>query len=161
MDNHLKQAEQNSDLVSGWRLSVTMQLRTPLKYLELHGMRIAIEDGPPPEVPAQHGSWVVTLKSFTELGIPLPEIQRDHVMASEIGPVPADGGPFLDFAKAVRRAIEEPEDIEQKLSSLRSIVADKQWMKLVKQLGGTDAVISRFFKKKSASGRLVAIYETD
>lgn len=161
MSEHLKQAEQNSDLVAGWRLSATMQLRTPLKYLEMHGKKISIEDGPPPQVPARHGSWVVTLKSFAELGIPLPEIQCDHFMASEIGPVPADGGAFLHLAKSVRLALEGAVGVDQKLSQLRVVLNNKQWAELIDQLGGCEAVIARFFRTSRATGRLEAIYETD
>jgi hypothetical protein len=36
----------NSDLISGWRYSATLQLRTPLAYLERHG-----EFSPGPEQP--------------------------------------------------------------------------------------------------------------
>ena len=161
MHDPLQQAEQNQDLVSGWRLSATMQLRTPLKYLEMHGMRVAIQDGPPPDVPARHGSWVVTLKSYAELGIPLPEIQRVHVMASEIGPVPGDVGDFLRLAKSVRHALEEPATVDQKLSRLLSVLNEARWAEMVEQLGGADAVIARFFKTSKATGCLEAVLETD
>jgi len=161
MHDPLKQAEQNQDLVSGWRLSATMQLRTPLKYLEMHGMRIAIEEGPPPDVPARYGSWVVTLKSYADLGIPLPEIHQTHVMASEIGPVPSDGGEFLCFAKSVRQALEETATVDQKFSRLRLFLNEVRWAEMVEQLGGSDAVISRFFKTSRATGCLEVAYETD
>lgn len=99
-----QEAGQDS-MVEQYRFCATLQLRTPLAVLEMHGMAIQA-DGPAPVVePLWHGIWVPVLKSWRELGIPIDEMPPS-TMSSDMGPVPADGGEYLGFLLRFRRIIE-------------------------------------------------------
>jgi predicted flap endonuclease-1-like 5' DNA nuclease len=94
-------AAANPDLVSGWRLSVTLSRRTPLEWLLRHGEHSA----QPTDVPMQHGIWIIRTKSWRELGFDIDEL-HPSTMASEIGQIAQDGGDFLPFLVAYRTIVE-------------------------------------------------------
>ncbi|MDB5615923.1 hypothetical protein [Tardiphaga sp.] len=93
------------DLIAGWEMSVTMQLRTPLKWLQRH-REFHVGAAPPAEaLPPEHACWVPVLKTWRELGIDEDEIPHT-TMASEIGQIPVDGGDFLPFLLEYRMIVE-------------------------------------------------------
>ncbi len=143
---YIQIGHQNEDLVKGWRLSATMQLRTPLRVLEMHGLVRPIDAGDPPSVPISDGVWVYVLKSFAELGIDIPEIVvQGQAMASDIGQIPLDGGEYIKFLKAVRVIVEANSSIEERRQILRVELGRTEWQGFCSRLGGFEVISSRFF----------------
>jgi hypothetical protein len=93
------------DLIVGWKLSVTMQRRTPLEWLRRHGEFHAGSKHPAEVVPIERGCWMPVLKTWRELGIDMAQIP-DGTMASEVGYLPLDGGDFLPFLIDYRMIVE-------------------------------------------------------
>lgn len=94
------------DLTSGWEISVTMQLRTPLKWLRRHREFHAGAQWPEEALPMEHACWVPVPKTWRELGIDADEIP-ETTMASQIGQIPIDGGDFLPFLMEYRMLVED------------------------------------------------------
>lgn len=138
-------AEQSADLIKGWRLSATLQLRTPLRILRRHGEISPNHGGPPPVEEMQHYAWTAVLKTHAELGIPIPELEIESWHASDVGPVPVDGGEYLHFLLAVREIVEAPSSVSERLARLRGEMANPDWAGFVVKLGGREAIYSRFF----------------
>lgn len=112
--------ESRSDIVKGYRLSVTMQPSVPLRYLRRH--REFAERVPEGEINSANPFfiWLPVVKSWAELAGPTADaivMQRLQAipesigtMASSVGPIPEDGGTFLPFLIAIREIIERPRD---------------------------------------------------
>ena len=94
-----------ADVTAGWEMSVTMQLRTPLKWLQRHREFQAGTERPAEASPPEHACWVPVPKTWHELGIAEDEIP-ETTMASEIGQIPVDGGDFLPFLMEHRMIVE-------------------------------------------------------
>lgn len=93
----------NDDVLAGERFSATLNLKTPLTYLNMHGTVVPTGEASEPERP-EYGVWLPEIKS--EYRIPgLPD-----QMTSSFGPVPIDGGKLLPLLKVVRRIVEQPVD---------------------------------------------------
>jgi hypothetical protein len=122
-------AEENDDLIKGWRLSVTMNLETPLEWLERHDERA----NKPSEVPAQFAIWTPALRSFRELGFDVDEVP-EGTMASAIGQIPVQGGDFLDFLKMYREMVEADVSDDIRLSALSTL--DEKYPDITNKLGG-------------------------
>lgn len=120
--NWRKLAEDNADIVAGWCLSVTMQTRTPLKWLLRHGEFRAGADAVLDEVPEQHGIWVPVTKSWEDLGVDIPELPPT-TMASEVGPIPEDGGDFLVFLIEYRKIVEAELSEEYQADALKALAS--------------------------------------
>lgn len=134
------------DVLKGWKYCATMQLRTPLRVLEMHGRVWPKEDGDPPSSPMGEGVWTMLTKSMAELGVNRPDLDiRSGTMASEIGPIPNDGGDFLRFLKSVRRIVERFDSIEDRRSDLRVELARPEWAEIIGKIGGKEDVYDRFF----------------
>lgn len=142
---YVELARLNSDVSKGWRFSATMQLRTPLRILEMHGAVRLFSEGDPPQVAPHEGAWTPALNSFHEMGIDLPELQMDRQMASDIGPIPVDGGEYLKFLKEVRAIVERPVETADLQVMLRAELGKDEWSEIVNRLGGTERVESSFF----------------
>jgi len=121
----------DSDLISGWRYSATLQLRTPLAYLEMDG---AFSPGPqePPLVgPAEnfledgtgfnaYGIWL-PVSDYEGLGFDPPPPGR---RAAEGGPVrrgSREERELLSFLKSFRYIVETGETLDQMLSELEEL----------------------------------------
>ena len=113
------------NLIIGWEMSVTMQLRTPLKWLQRHREFHEGVKRPTEELPPQHAMWVPVTKSWRQLGIDADEIP-ETTMASEIGQIPVDGGDFLPFLIEYRMIVEDIggtlEDLVVRYPQYRNIV---------------------------------------
>lgn len=94
-----------ADIISGWEMSVTMQLRTPLVWLRRHREFHAGAERPLENLPPQHACWVPVPKTWRELGIDTPNLP-ESTMASQIGQIPVDGGDFLHFLIEYRMIVE-------------------------------------------------------
>jgi hypothetical protein len=95
----------NDDILAGWLLSVTMQRRTPLVWLQRHGEFHEGSDPPAEVVPMPHACWVPVTRSWRSLDIDLDEMPE--TMASEVGQIPANGGDFLPFLIEYRMIVED------------------------------------------------------
>lgn len=129
-------ARQNSDLVDGMLFCATMQLRTPLRILEMHGKHHPLDTGDPPPVAMHEGCWMPSLPDQREFY---------STMASEIGPIPADGGDYLKFLRAVRRIVERFDSIENRIQDLRVELQRPEWQEFIGRLGGREDIYERFF----------------
>lgn len=138
----LSQAPPDAASISGWRFVATLQLRTPLRVLDYHGLMFP---GPFSEIPEiisapWQGVWVPKTKSFRELGLDIPEFPP-ATMASEIGYVPVDGGEFLPFLIGCRRIIEYPKSAADRRLALTDYLDTPRWREIVLAIGGPAAAL--------------------
>jgi len=94
-------------LIARHSFCATMQLRTPLKVLAMHGALLPAGHAHPPVEEAWHGIWVPLAPTWADLGLlGIPDFMPS-TMASDIGPIPIDGGDYLVFLKLFRAIVEE------------------------------------------------------
>lgn len=136
----------NSDLVTGLRFVATMQLRTPLRVLKRHGELHTNGNTTPPQIAEEmwEGIWLAKTKSFSELGIQMPEFGEGS-MATEIGPIKGGIGPYLAFLCAIRTCVEAHEPIEVRVEKLKAVLAEPDFTSFVRRHGGANTIIDRFF----------------
>ena len=96
----------NDDVLAGWEMSVTMQRRTPLKWLQRHREFREGSKRPAERLPMQHACWAPVVRSWRAIGIDMDEVP-ETTMASEIGQIPVDGGDFLPFLMEYRMIVED------------------------------------------------------
>jgi hypothetical protein len=94
------------DIIAGWEMSVTMQLRTPLNWLQRHREFHEGRQRPAEKLPPECACWVPVGKSWRDLGIDMDEVP-ESTMASQIGQIPVDGGEFLPFLLEYRMIFED------------------------------------------------------
>ena len=68
-------------------------------------------------------------------------------MSSDIGPVPTDGGQYLEFLIKVRTLVEGGGSIEVRKALLRSELQRASWGMFCLKLGGVEAVLDRLFPR--------------
>jgi len=90
------------DRIIGWELSVTMQLRTPLQWLQRHREFHEGSERPRESVPSEHARWQPVRRGARAGGD-----VASATMASEAGSIPADGGDFLPFLLEYRMIVED------------------------------------------------------
>lgn len=95
-----------SEVIKGWEMSVTMQTRTPLKWLQRHREFHEGRERPIEELPPEFAIWVPVPKSWRELGIDADDVP-ESTMASQIGQIPLNGGDFLTFLLEYRMIVED------------------------------------------------------
>jgi hypothetical protein len=66
-------------------------------------------------------------------------------MASDVGPIPRDGGNYLPFLISVREVVESDTTIEDRRERLRQTLDATQWPEYVIILGGPKKIIAQFF----------------
>jgi hypothetical protein len=96
----------NSDVLAGWQMLVTMRRRTPLKWLQRHREFHEGSERPAEKIPMQHACWLPVVKTWRAIGIDMDEVPQT-TMASEIGQIPVDGGDFLPFLMEYRMIVED------------------------------------------------------
>lgn len=138
-------AAANADLITGYRFCATMQLRTPLRVLRRHNEEHEGVSSAPPQIAQEmwEGVWLPRLRTFRELGIDVDEISS--TMASDIGPIPQDGGDYLKFLIAARTAAEAAGPAGARRSTLASIIAMPEWRETLNKRGGASAVLDYLF----------------
>ncbi len=141
----------NADIMTGYRFCATVQLRTPLRVLRRHGEVHQGIGTEPPEIAREmwEGIWLPRTTTFHELGLDMDE--PVSTMASDIGPIPQDGGDYLEFLIAVRTSAESDGTADERRAAVASIIAAPQWREPVKKLGGATAVLDRLFPSFVAS----------
>lgn len=82
-----------------------MKASTPLEWLLRHGEVADVPSG----APRKFGVWVPVTKSVRKPGFP-KEQSPPSTMASQVGPIPQDGGEFLPFLIEYRRIVETPDN---------------------------------------------------
>jgi hypothetical protein len=95
-------ARGNSDIVTGYKLSVTMSPSTPLKYLNRHGER---RTSIPEEEKLANSPYLVWLPEVSD---EFAFLERGATMSSAVGYIPRDGGDFLPFLVELRKVVERP-----------------------------------------------------
>lgn len=135
----------NRDILSGYRFYATVQLRTPLRVLRRHGEFHKGVDRPPPQIAGEmwEGIWIPVTHSWREMGLDLDE--PSFTMASDIGPIPDNGGEYLKFLIAVRTAAEGSGGIEERRTAVAEVLCDPAFRASVRALDGRDAILSRLF----------------
>jgi hypothetical protein len=90
------------------------------------------------------GVWIPVTRTFRELGLDIDE-PRISTMASDIGPIPTDGGNYLKFLIEVREAAEGDGGIEDRRAAVAKVFRDPAWRKTVRSLDGPDAALGKLF----------------
>lgn len=131
----------NDDILDGVQFCATMQLRTPLRVLKRHGETHTQRGSAPPAIACQEweGIWVSKLCS------PFDELSVGVTMASDVGPIPADGGDYLKMLIAVRTVVEASMPVFDRRRELLATLDQPQWGEYVDKLGGRVAIADKFF----------------
>jgi hypothetical protein len=118
----------HSDIVGGLQFCATMQLRTPLRVLTRHGEIFTGLPGDPPVIAREQweGTWITKMRTLREMGIDMDEPANGWI-ASNIGPIPADGGQYLQFLISVRRIVESVNSIDERIEKLKVEVGGSRW----------------------------------
>lgn len=135
-------------VIYGSRFVATMQFRTPLKVLEQHGRIERCNTHELPRIVQDNwqGIWTVKATSLREFGIDIDFSVGE--MASEIGPVPNDGGDFLRCMILLKRIARCNSTIVEK-SELMSFAATlygfdgHSFGAYIEKWGGPRAVLGR------------------
>ena len=134
----------NSQVAAGVTFIATMQLRTPLRILQNHGVLHKVMPADILIKELWEGVWTVKVKTFKELGINIPE-PSTGTMASQIGQIPSDGGEFLQFLITVRKIAETINPIAERIGKLKELASVERWSDFIKRLGGMGAIEGRLF----------------
>ena len=70
-------------------------------------------------------------------------------MASEVGPIPVDGGDLLKLLIRVREVVEDDTPIELRRKLLRVRLNGLPWQDLIARLGGADAIVERLLAEQT------------
>ena len=154
---------EDSDLISGWRYSATLQLRTRLAYLERHG-----EFSPGPQEPQilssaeghlqdgtefnPYGIWLREI-DYKELGFDASPSLTKGTHSTGWGPVRSGSEEernLISFLKSFRYIVEAAEDLDHKLSELRQLsISTPEYRQVWRKLRKTDFMFpdSFFFSK--------------
>jgi hypothetical protein len=148
-DYQLRLAREHSDVIAGMRFCATIQLRTPARVLRRHGEVHSDLNQPLPAIAQDlwEGIWTQKTRTYKELGFDVPDFLETCTMASEIGPIPYDGGDYLPFLLAVRGVVEAHERIEERITKLRTLLLQPEYEKFTGAHWGADRIIDRFFPR--------------
>ena len=114
-----------TDVVKVSQFFATFQLGTPLKYLEMQGQTLDLKSAIP-YIPPLYGVLMPILRTWKELGINLREAP-ESTCASDIGPIPENGGQYLEFLKEFRAIVESKTEPEQKRNAILSLGKDNDY----------------------------------
>lgn len=105
------------DIITGWRFCATVQMRTPLTILREHNRLVPSTPEGPPKLTCEmwQGIWV------PDVGPDMDFLNEGASMASEVGPIPIDGGDYLPFVIAVREISEGDTAVAAKEAALREL----------------------------------------
>lgn len=133
----------NDPLVKGYRFCATLQLRTPLTVLRMHGREIAADSDIPAVAALWHGTWLPIIKTWAELGAAadLPEFEPT-TMASEVGPVPVDGGELLQLLIRIREVVEADGPLPTRRQQLEALLMVLPQQHFIGLLGGRNAILA-------------------
>jgi len=140
------EVQANSDIISGYQFCATIQMRTPLRVLRRHGEVHNGIGSEPPEIATEmwEGIWIPVTRSLRELGFDIDDPITGTV-ASDVGPIPFDGGDYLKFLFAVREAAEGNGTVQDRRDATAKSLRKPAGIKFVRALGGADAILARLF----------------
>jgi len=126
------------DLDGGHIFVATLQLRTPLRVLKMHGQHCP--PGEKPRKPARpwQGIWVRSLPGQKQLY---------GSMASQIGYVPADGGDLLKMLILLREISESPAPAKLRRLRLTALLKVLPWTDLIAKLGGETHIVNYLMER--------------
>lgn len=108
--------------IAGYRYAATLQLRTPLRFLEKHGTTVGANDPRPNfgdnSQHGMHGIWVPTSNTFRSLGLDLDELPP-FPHASDVGPIHPER--YLPFLIAFRKIVESDRPRESQIAAIRKL----------------------------------------
>lgn len=134
------------NVLVGWEFSATLQLRTPLRILTRHGELWHKLDVEPPTIIQElwEGIWIPKTRTWNELGgEDIPDFLPQS-MASDIGPIPPDGGLYLEFLISVRKIVESSATIDERIHSLTNEISAAKWAEISNKMP-VQNVIDYFF----------------
>lgn len=123
-------------LLAGWKFCATLQIRTPKKYLLMHGKILPKGEVIQPKEMWQ-GILVPSLKEEFQLDVP------NRTCASDIGPV--SDSEYLPFLLKLRSLVETEQSINDRIESLKASSWTEQERGYVAGHGGIDALAEKFF----------------
>jgi hypothetical protein len=137
----------NEDVLEGMKFHATLKIFTPLSVLKRHG---EFFKGRPSSAPKygsdRDGIWIYKTKTWSQLGIDLPELSAVD-SASDVGPVnPSD---YLPFLIELRTIFESNTDDKDKIEKINLLKQKSQkyahfWSKLEKFYEGFPEIL--FYK---------------
>jgi len=143
-NNKIDALKNNRDVVEGMMFCATLQIRTPLRVLMRHGELHADIKSEPPQIEKEMWEGIWVLKTISDF--------MPFTVASDIGPILADE--YLPFLIAVRKIIESPDSIDDRIKSLGTMPIEGDWATYVTKQGsshskhrGMDWIINYFFPR--------------
>jgi len=132
--------------VAGFRFCATMQLRTPMRILQCHGLFHDDLNTPPPTVADEEwqGIWIPVPRSWRQVGVDIDDPQLS-TMSSEFGQVAADGGECLLYLIAIRDVVERCGPTGSRIADLECFTLRPQWAEYWSKSGGAEGLGDRFF----------------
>lgn len=130
------------DVMSGYVFIATLQLRTPLRVLEMDGLVVPVTATRTEPAELWHGIWVPKPKSWRSIGVDIPEFDLG-TRASDIGPVPADGGEYLQFLKRFRRLFEGTPELIRPEALAALLIVQPAYQKFEAAHGGAEVMLKR------------------
>ena len=121
----------DADLIAGWRYSATLQLRTPLKYLEMHGTFSPGSEEPALVGPAEnsledgtefnaYGGWIQEI-DYEAMGFDPPRPGKRAAQGGMIEIGGTEEKELLSFLKSFRYIVETGETLDQMLFELEEL----------------------------------------
>lgn len=134
------------ELFSGWVYQAEFRLETPLTALLNHGeFREAVDHIDTVTADQKHGGWVQKTRSFREMGLDVDEVKHTFI-ASIVGPIPPNGGLFLEYLIELRKIIESDAEVSKKKELLGVILSKQQYYGFNKALGGKEKITRTLLK---------------
>lgn len=78
------------------------------------------------------------------MDVDMPDFEPGGI-ASVAGVMPADGGDYLPFLIALRRAVEADAPVAERVDLLRAVLAERGHQVFVNREGGAERIVNRFF----------------
>lgn len=143
---YFEQGVFTKNMQSGWIYQAILKLDTPLSALLTHGEYKSMHESLDVVTnDSRYGGWWPKNASFKEMGMDFAEL-KNTFMSSIVGPLPLDGGDFLDYLIGLRKIVESNLEIEQKIQLLKECLSKQNYYHLNKKLGGEDYVIKVLIK---------------
>jgi hypothetical protein len=135
--------------IYGFEFVATIQMRMPLLALEQHGRIERCNEGRLPRLikNQSEGIWIHKTAGFRSIGLNIDEFPMGE-MASEIGPIPADGGDLLRFLILVKRIASCSTDLHEKAELMEAATilcgaGGHDFGSFMKRWGGPYAVLGK------------------
>ena len=126
-DEYYKTGVFTKELFSGWVYQTQFRLETPLSSLLNHGeVRDGIKDIDAVTSNQLHGGWIQKTTTFQEMGLDIKEAKSTFI-ASIVGPIPPNGGLFLDYLIELRRIVESEIEVSRQTELLDEVLSKQHY----------------------------------